>query len=360
MGFESHNTNAQIEKSAKPLGVALIGAGMVAGTHLQAIIHANSSVSLCGVLARRTASAIKLLKDLPKDYQTTPRIYQTVEQIAQDDSVDIAIIATPPNIREALIKPLVNAGKHILLEKPIARNLAESKAVVELCEQAKVSLGIVFQHRFREASIAAKRIIETGSLGKLGVVEAKVPYWRDQSYYDELGRGTYERDGGGVLISQAIHTIDLMLSLAGPVSHVQAMASTSMFHNMEAEDFVSAGFQFKNGAIGSLTASSCSFPGSAESITLHFEKASLRLEAGVLDVHWRNGTIEQHGAQAGTGGGADPMAFTHEWHQSVIEDFANAICDNSTPLIQGREALLAHQLIHAIEQSEKQSQKIEV
>lgn len=360
MGFESNNTDAQINNTAKPLGVALIGAGMVAGTHLQAIIHAHASVRLCGVLARRTNSATKLIEGLPKDYPATPMVYETVEQIAKDDTVDIAIIATPPNIREALIKPLTQAGKHILLEKPIARNFKEATAVVELCEQSNVRLGIVFQHRFREASKAAKHIIESGNLGKLGVVEVKVPYWRDQSYYDELGRGTYERDGGGVLISQAIHTLDLMLSLAGPVSHVQAMASTSMFHKMEAEDFVSAGFQFKNGAVGSFSASSCSFPGSAESITLHFEKASLHLEAGVLNVHWRNGAIEQHGAQAGTGGGSDPMAFTHEWHQSVIENFSNAVSQNAVPLIEGREALLAHQLIHAIEQSEKHARKIEV
>lgn len=354
------SNKAKPNKSDKPLGVALIGAGMVAGTHLQAIISAQSSVILCGVLARRTESAVKLLEELPLEYPTKPKIYDTIEQVANDDSVDIAIVVTPPNVREKLITPLAKDGKHILLEKPIARTVAEATSIVELCEKAKVHLGIVFQHRLREASKAAKRIIESGTLGKLGAAEINVPWWRGQDYYDALGRGTYERDGGGVLISQAIHTLDLMLSLTGPVSHVQAMASTSMFHEMEAEDFVSAGFKFENGAVGSFSASTCSFPGTAESIYLHFEKASLHLEAGVLNIHWRNGALEQHGATAGTGGGADPMAFTHEWHQQVLEDFSQTVRQNSTPLISGREALMAHQLIHAIEQSERLGRKIEV
>lgn len=354
------SNKAQSSETFKPLGIALIGAGMVAGTHLQAIIHAQKSVSLCGVLARRTDSAAKLLQDLPQEYPTKPKIYATIEQVANDESVDIAIVVTPPNVREELIAPLTKAGKHILLEKPIARTYAQATAVVELCEKAGVNLGIVFQHRFREASKAAKRIIQSGTLGKLGAAEINVPWWRGQDYYNELGRGTYERDGGGVLISQAIHTLDLMLSLTGPVRQVQAMASTSIFHEMEAEDFVSAGFKFANGAVGSFSASTCSFPGKAESIYLHFENASLHLEAGVLNIHWRNGALEQHGATASTGGGADPMAFTHEWHQWVLEDFSQTVRQNTPPTIAGREALMAHQLIHAIEQSERLGQKIEV
>lgn len=360
LGFESSNTAAQLEVPAKPLGIALIGAGMVAATHLEAIAHAQASVSLCGILARNNDNAAALLRKLPPNYKSKPKVYETLDQIINDNAVDAAIIVTPPNVREELIKPLTQAGKHILLEKPIARNLAEAEAVVALCAEAKVQLGIVFQHRFRAASQAAKLLIEKGALGRLAVVEASVPYWRDQSYYEELGRGTYERDGGGVLISQAIHTLDLMLSLTGPVKQVQAMVSTSKFHQMESEDFVSAGFEFVNGAVGSFTASTCSFPGAPESIKLHFDQASLYLEAGVLTVNWRDGKIEKHGAEATTGGGADPMAFTHEWHQSVLEDFSNAVQRNVSPLITGREALTAHQLIHVIEQSGRQGRTIKV
>lgn len=167
-----------------------------------------------------------------------------------------------------------------------------------------------------------------------------MPWWRAQSYYDEPGRGTLARDGGGVLISQAIHTIDLALSLTGPVARVQAMAATTRFHRMETEDYVSAGLRFKNGAVGSLVASTASFPGAAESILLHFDNASLRLASGLLHLDWRDGRQETFGgAAAGTGGGADPMAFTHEWHKGVFDDFADAISSGRPPVVTGEAAL---------------------
>ncbi len=346
--------------TSQALGVALIGAGMVAGTHLKAIVEAWRHVTLRGVAARHSERAAALLQKLPSDYPVAPRVYSSLDEVIDDKQVAAAIIVTPPNVREELIKPLAGAGKHILLEKPVARNLGEAETIIALCEDANVRLGIVFQHRFRAASLKARALVDSGALGELGLVEATVPYWRDQSYYNELGRGTYERDGGGVLISQAIHTIDLMLSLAGAVVKVQALTATSRFHQMESEDFAASGLEFANGAVGSLMATTASFPGSAETIRLHFEKASLHLEAGILSVNWRDGSTEQHGAIGGTGGGGDPMAFTHEWHQSVLEDFAEAVRRNMTPAISGRDALAAHRLIHSIEQSGRLGRMVEV
>ncbi|WP_068415789.1 Gfo/Idh/MocA family oxidoreductase [Labrenzia sp. OB1] len=339
------------DRVSPPLGVALVGAGMVAGTHLAAIAHAGDHVTLRGVLSRRAERAQALLAGLPDNYPAAPEVYRDLDQLIADDTVEAVIIMTPANVRLDLIGPIAGSGKHILLEKPVARTQSEAETVVELCEKAGIHLGVVFQHRFREASLSAKRIVEEVGLGRLGAVEVAVPWWRDQSYYDEPGRGTYDRDGGGALISQAIHTIDLMLWLTGPVSRVQALTATSIFHKMEAEDFAVAGLEFANGAVGSFTASTCSFPGSSESVALHFEKASLRLEAGVLSVNWRNGKTETYGTNSATGGGANPMAFTHEWHQSVLENFSGAVRRGVSPAITGRQALAAQRLIHAIEQS---------
>ena len=132
-------------------------------------------------------------------------------------------------------------------------------------------------------------------LGPLVSAEVNVPWWRPQSYYDEPGRGTYERDGGGVLISQAIHTMDLMLTLTGPVQSVTAMCATSGFHRMESEDFVVAGLQFANGAVGQLFATTASYPGVGETITLHCRDGSARLEAGQLMLTWQDGQSETLG-----------------------------------------------------------------
>lgn len=333
------------------LGAALIGAGMVAGTHLAAIRDAQG-VRLAAVWSRSRARAEGVADGAP--------VHDSLEAVAADPAVDFAIVVTPPNARADILAPLIAAGKHILLEKPVARDGAEARAVVEMCAAAGVTLGIVFQHRMRAASLKAAELIAGGDLGALGLVEIAVPWWRAQSYYDEPGRGTHARDGGGVLISQAIHTIDLALSLTGPVAQVQAMTATTRFHRMEAEDMAAAGLRFGNGAVGHLTASTASFPGAAESITLHLEQASLHLEAGVLTVSHRDGRVERFGEMAGTGGGADPMAFTHAWHQSILEDFRDALRDGRPPAVTGQAALASHALIDAITASARSGRTVEV
>lgn len=337
----------------KVLNVALIGAGMVAATHAAALRDAPG-LRLQGVWSRNSDRAAALAE------AHGARIYQRVEEVAADTVVDFVIVLTPPNARVDLIAPLLAARKPILMEKPVARDGLEARAVVDQCAAAGVPLGIVFQHRMRAASQAAAALVAGGKLGKLGLAEIAVPWWRDQAYYDEPGRGTYARDGGGVLISQAIHTLDLALSLTGPVASVQAMTATTRLHEMEAEDFATACLRFANGAVGSLVASTASFPGAAESIRLHFERASLHLEAGVLTVTHRDGRMETYGAEATTGGGADPMAFTHDWHQSVIEDFADAVRTGRDPLVTGQAALVVHDLIDAITRSARAGQVTEV
>lgn len=338
---------------AQELTAALIGAGMVARTHVAACADAQG-VRLKGITSRTRARAEDLARDAGIE------VYADLGAVAADPEIDFAIIVTPPDARLDLVAPLAAAGKHILLEKPLGRDADEARAVSERCESAGVTLGVVFQHRMRAASRKAADLVADGGLGALGLVEISVPWWRDQSYYDEPGRGSYARDGGGVLISQAIHTIDLALSLAGPVSRVRALATTTRFHDMEAEDHVTAGLEFANGAAGSLVASTASFPGGAETITLHFDRASLRLTSGRLHVHWRDSREETYGAAAGTGGGADPMAFTHGWHQAVIEDFADAIRQNRAPAATGADAVAAQALIDAMIRSSRSGAPEEV
>ncbi|MEO1142376.1 MAG: Gfo/Idh/MocA family oxidoreductase, partial [Pseudomonadota bacterium] len=236
-----------------------------------------------------------------------------------------------------------------------------AREIVQICEDNEVQLGVVFQHRMRASSQKLRELIDDGALGELAIAEVHVPWWREQSYYDEPGRGTYDRDGGGVLISQAIHSLDLLLSLTGPVSEVQAMAHSTSLHKMEAEDYVTAGMKFANGATGTLVASTASFPGKAESITLHFTNCVTHLESGELTLNWRDGRSESFGESASTGGGADPMAFTHDWHRGIIEDFSDSIHESRDPLISGREALKVNALIKALIQSSntKQSVKLE-
>ncbi len=339
----------------------IVGAGMVAKTHVLACAASPAKIRLKAIVDGGSGRAKALAAEAAKHTGHHVAVYASIEEAARDGDVDFAIIATPPNARADIVGPLAKAGKHILLEKPVARNTREAADLVALCRDAGVTLGIIFQHRMRAASQKARELVASGTLGELGLCEISVPWWRTQAYYDEPGRGTLARDGGGVLISQAIHTIDLALSLAGPVARVQAMAATTRFHKMETEDYVSAGLRFKNGAVGSLVASTASFPGAPESILLHFDKASLRLASGLLHVDWCDGRQETFGgAASGTGGGADPMAFTHEWHQGVFDDFVDAISSGRPPVVTGEAALLSHRLIDAIINSAETGKEVEL
>ncbi|MEM9010964.1 MAG: Gfo/Idh/MocA family oxidoreductase [Pseudomonadota bacterium] len=345
------------ERDTAPFGVALIGLGMVAGTHARALAELAPDIAVRGVLSRSPDRARAFAAD---HALADARIYQDVAEIAADADVDAAIVLTPPNARIEIVEALAAAGKHLLLEKPVERTTAAAAEIVRRAEDAGVTLGIVFQHRMREGAGHLRQLLAEGALGQIGLVEIDVPWWRDQSYYDAPGRGTYARDGGGVLISQAIHTLDLVLSLAGPVAEVQAMAATTRFHRMEAEDFVAAGLTFASGAVGALGASTASFPGGAEGFTLHGEAGSATLRGDTLTLHWRDGRVEETGATEGTGGGADPMAFPHGWHRDLIADFAEAARTGRPPVCPGREALRVHALIDALTLSAREGRRVAV
>ena len=251
-----------------------------------------------------------------------------------------------------------NAGKHVLSEKPLERTETAASQIVAICDAAGVRLGVVFQSRFRHPfEVLATRLV-AGDFGLVRVVAVEVPWWRDQAYYDEPGRGTYARDGGGVLISHAIHTLDLMLALTGPVTQVQAICATTAFHKMEAEDYATAGLRFASGAVGHLVATTAIFPGGAESIRLECDLATLRLQGGVLDMHWRDGRSEQAGEPAVSGSGADPMAFPADWHRALISEFATAVQAGRAPRVTGHQALAVHQLISSIETSSAEGRAI--
>ncbi len=332
----------------------LIGLGMVSRTYGEAFRNSRK-VALHSAFAPSLESQERFLCDFP---EVCDRIAKNVQDIADNPDIDFAIVTTPPNARRQIVETLAAAGKPILMEKPVERSHASAIELVELCEELNVPLGIVLQHRARPAVATLRTKLE--SLGGLVAVEVSVPWWRPQSYYDEPGRGSYERDGGGVLISQAIHTLDLMLSLTGPVSEVTAMCTTTAFHSMEAEDFVSAGLAFANGAFGHLFASTASFPGTGEAITLHCQNGTARLTAGSLRIDRPSGPTEEIGDEAGSGAGADPMAFTSDWHRFVIEDFAEALENDRPPLVPGREALKVHALIGAIEEASRRGERLEV
>lgn len=326
----------------------LIGPGMVADMHARAIAASGTGVRLHGVLAR-TADKGRAFGDR----HGAGRVYDTLADLIADPDAGFVILTTPPDARGDIIAQLAAARIPILCEKPLERDHAGAARLVDLCAATGTPFGAVLQHRMRPAAQTLMTRLHAGDLGRIGSVEVRIPWWRDQSYYDAPGRGTYDRDGGGVLITQAIHTIDLMLHLCGPVTGVQGLVATTPLHDLEAEDFAASTLRFRSGAVGSLCASTTHYPGGPEGITLNGTRGSATLSAASLVLSFQDGRTETIGASQGSGGGADPMAFTHDWHQRVIEDFAAALAANRPPAIPARAALAAHRLIDAITQSSR-------
>ncbi|MFC4671578.1 Gfo/Idh/MocA family protein [Seohaeicola nanhaiensis] len=332
--------------SDKPMArLALIGLGMATKPHLEGLDELRGRVDVSGVFNRTRAKA-----EAVQDRFGFP-VFDSLDAVAADPGTDGVIIATPPNQRAEIVAMMARAGKHVLMEKPIERTLTGAQDMVALCEAAGVTLGIVFQHRFRAGALRLRQLLAEGALGELALARAEIPWWRGQDYYEVPGRGTLARDGGGVLISQAIHVLDLMLSLTGPAQTVQALTATTRMHRMETEDFATAGIRFANGAVGSVVATTATYPGGQESIVLDGTLGTATLQGGTLSVVWRDGRTESVGESAGTGGGADPMAFPCDWHRDLIEDFARAISTGGAPAIPGREALRVHALIDAMVRS---------
>jgi len=334
----------------------LIGLGMVSSAYAASFADLRGRVALRGVYARMSESRRAFL-----DAHAPQAIdYPDLAAVLADRTLDFAIVTTPPDARMDLVAALSGAGLPVLMEKPVERTLNAAKQLCETCETAAVPLGIVLQHRLRPSATKLREVLAQGHLGRLHAAEITVPWWRPQSYYDVPGRGTRARDGGGVMINQAIHTMDLALSLLPPVSEVTAMTGTSGFHDMETEDFVSAGLRFQGGALGTLSATTAAYPGRAEEIRLYYQNASVLLSVNTLTISWQDGREERFGTEAASGAGADPMAFTHEWHRDIIADFADALTHNRPPAVPGREALAVHALIEAIERAAATGQRQEV
>jgi UDP-N-acetyl-2-amino-2-deoxyglucuronate dehydrogenase len=322
--------------------IAVIGLGMAATPHARSLLDLRDRVEVVYAFSRSEGRRRAFAERF--DFPTTGDL----EQIVGDGSIDAVMILTPPSSHLELALRFAAAGKHILLEKPLERSTERALRLVEVAESAGIRLGVVFQHRFRDASEHLWRLLQQGALGELAAANVISPWWRPQSYYDEPGRGTLARDGGGVLITQAIHTLDLLLSLAGPVAEVAAITGTTRLHRMETEDFAGAGLRFANGAYGALIATTAEYPGLPERIELIGTRGTAILSAGVVTLHYHDGREERVGEEQGTGGGADPMAFPHDAHRAVLADFLDAIDHDRSPRASGREALRVHRFIDAV------------
>ena len=325
------------------LGIAIVGLGMAVTPHAKSLLDLSDGAEVAGAFSPTEERRRAFAERFPF------RVTDDLDELITDPAVDAVMVLTPPNTHLDLVRRAAGAGKHVLLEKPLEISTDRAQALVDACRTAGVRLGIVLQHRYRPAGRRLREILDSGRLGRLVGASADILNWRPQSYYDQPGRGTKARDGGGVLLTQAIHTLDLLIHLAGLPEEVAGFAATSLVHRMETEDLAGAALRFAGGAIGTIDATTAAYPGYPERIALICEHGTASIEGARLKVAYQDGDAEDLVPEEEVGGsGADPMAFPHTQHLALIRDFLEAVRADRDPPISGEEALKVHLLIDAL------------
>lgn len=326
--------------------IGIIGLGMAVTPHAKSLLDLQERVEVAAAYSPSEARRKAFAEKFPFPLVDTPGA------IFGDSSIEAVLILTPPGTHLDLVRSASKAGKHILLEKPLELTVDRAAEVVHLCRSANVRLAVVLQHRFKPAAVKLKEALQAGTLGRIVSCSAAMRLWRPQTYYNEPGRGTRKRDGGGVLLTQGIHTLDLMLSLAGPVAEVRSYATTSFMHRMETEDLAVAAAKFQNGAFGTIEATTAAYPGFPERIELACERGGAVLAGTALSIFRMDGQVIEVEPDSSPGGaGADPMAFPNDYHRALLEDFLDAIEQKRDPKVTGADALRVHHLIDAILES---------
>jgi predicted dehydrogenase len=320
----------------------MIGLGPGSQPHLKSLQDLHLDVDLRWAICRHPHKADRSF--LPSSVEVTADLSRALS----DPEVDMAIVATPPATHLPIAQECLDRGKHILLEKPLEVSFERSKELVALAARCSLSFGVVLQHRFRPGSLRLRELLATGKLGPVQAASVRVPWWRPQEYYEQAGRGSLERDGGGVLLTQAIHSLDLFRSLVGVSAVDAAQVLTTSIHRMETEDYASALVRLGNGAPGSVFATTAMYPGAAETIEIIGQLGTAVLTGGDLKVSFRSGAQLAVKSEGGTGGGANVMDFPHDAHRALIEDFLLAVRNGRQPQVSGSEALETHILIEQI------------
>jgi predicted dehydrogenase len=324
------------------IGIAVIGLGNALQPHARALVDLADRVRVVWA----AASSETRLKDVAERYGF-PTTTDVAHAIA-DPAVDAVMVLTPANAHLPIAEAAFVAGKHVFCEKPLEVSIQRGEQLVAAGRNAKRLLGICLQHRFRLGSRRLHEVLNEGALGNVQAAIMMVPWWRPQSYYDEPGRGVKARDGGGVLITQAIHSLDLFRWLVGIERVEAAQVRTTDLHRMESEDYAAALVRLGNGAPGTIIGTVAAYPGSPEWLHIIGSRGTARLEGGSLRLSFLNGREEVLADDSGTGSGANVMSFSHEAHKAVLSDFLDAIEQQRDPAIPGEEALATQRVIDAI------------
>ncbi len=345
----------------KTHGFGLIGCGMIAEYHARAIAEIPGA-SVVAAFSRSLANGEKIAALAPG-----AMIYDHLDRMLGHPGLDVVCVCTPSGAHLDPALKAAAAGMHVVVEKPLEITLERCDAIIAACDAANVRLCTIFPSRFSPANLALKAAIEAGRFGRLTLGDTHVKWWRTQQYYDSGGwRGTWDLDGGGALMNQAIHNVDLLQWLMGDVETVTALTATLAHDRIEVEDTAVAALRFKNGALGMIEAATSAYPGLLKRTEIHGSKGSARVEQDDVTLwEFEQSEASDHAildkmaeAKGSKAGASDPRGISHAGHRDQLADFLKAIDENRPAAVDGREGRKSVEIIRAIYQSAREGRAV--
>ena len=340
-------------------GFAIVGTGNIAQAHVDAVERLPNAF-VAGVTSHTPEKA----RAFAERYGL--RTYADLDDALADDAVQVVCVCTPSGAHQEPAVRAAEAGRHVVVEKPLEISSERAQRIIDAADRAGVTLATIFMGRYADANQRLKDIVTSGRLGRLLQADASVKWFRSQAYYDSAAwRGTWALDGGGALMNQAIHQLDLLLWLLGPVDEVFAYAATLNHERLEVEDTLVAALRYGNGALGTFTAATSLFPGRPKTLDLHGSNGAISVrDEEIVGIDVPDLTDDERATWSGattssaSGTFADPMAMSFENHRRQLADVLRAIDEGTAPLVDGREGLRSVALVEAIYRSAREGQPI--
>jgi UDP-N-acetyl-2-amino-2-deoxyglucuronate dehydrogenase len=332
--------------------VGIIGTGAISYKHAQAYKNIGYEITVCTDISEPHG---KRFAD-----EHGCEFVRNYEDLCRHPRVDYVDVCTFPDFRLQPLEICAEAGKHIQVQKPMATNLDCAADMIKVAAKAGIVLGVVSQHRFDDSSQFLKRAIGDGRLGKLIQADAYVKWYRSAEYYSRPIKGSWATEGGGALINQAIHQIDVIQWLVGPVSEVFAYWQLGALHKIESEDVLAAVMRYGNGATGVLQSSTAFWPGYTERLEIHGTKGTAIISGDKLttwDVRDDEGDPAPVDRDVASGA-SDPMAISLAPFERQFLDFGEAIKTGRKPLVSGEEGYRALELVIAMYTSCREGRKV--
>jgi predicted dehydrogenase len=334
--------------------VGIIGTGAIAHKHVQAYRNIGYRLVAC--------AGLDPIRGKKFADQYGCEAFPCWQDVCRHPEVDFVDVCTFPDFRLEPVELCARERKHVQVQKPIATNLETARAMLQAAGEADIILGVVSQHRFDESIQFLKRALLAGRLGRILEADAYVKWYRSQEYYGRTVKGSWQTEGGGALINQAIHQVDLLLWLAGPIESVYGQWQIGAVHQMESEDIVNALVRYASGATGMIQAATAFQPGYPERLEIHGTGGAAIITGDKLtawDVGADSGE-EPPLSRALASGASDPMAISLSPFERQFQDFGEAIRCRRAPLVTGEEGYRALEGVIAIYRSCRESRSISI